>query len=224
MQEGAEYLRLSDHTIYKLAQNGKIPALKAGKMWWFRRQAIDKWLGQNKWRLRKYNSIQFILLLCCVYVNCGRKVTEHVLSTSLYEYFNSFEVTKDAEGWQGIAKNMYVSDPAPGGGKQSVYIFGYCLQPAAFITLPQRIDEGYYVLSCWAKIEEDNQSGKIVLTTEEDRKNVIQLIVRDKEWTFYKSQQALYCKASDKLRLEVWVGGIVTVHMFIDCIKIEKLK
>lgn len=50
MQEGAEYLRLSVHTIYKMAQNGKIPALKAGKMWRFRREDIDRWLGRNKFR------------------------------------------------------------------------------------------------------------------------------------------------------------------------------
>ena len=50
LEEVAEYLRLSIHTIYKMAQRGKIPALKAGKMWRFRRQAIDKWLGQNKYR------------------------------------------------------------------------------------------------------------------------------------------------------------------------------
>ena len=31
LEEVAEYLRLSVHTIYKMAQKGKIPALKAGK-------------------------------------------------------------------------------------------------------------------------------------------------------------------------------------------------
>lgn len=168
--------------------------------------------------------ILYLSLLCCVYAGCGRKVTEHVLATPLFEYFTSFESTKDAKGWQGITKNEFVSDPAPGGGQQSICLAGACLQPTAFITLSQQIDKGYYVLSCWAKIKEDNHTGKIVLTTEEERKNAIQLIVRDKEWAFYKCQQSLYCRAGDKLRLEVWVGGIVTVHMFIDCIKIEKLK
>ena len=45
LEEVAEYLRLSVHTIYKMAQKGKIPALKAGKKWRFRKEDIDKWLN-----------------------------------------------------------------------------------------------------------------------------------------------------------------------------------
>ena len=44
LEEVAEYLRLSVHTIYKMAQKGKIPALKAGKKWRFRKEDIDRWL------------------------------------------------------------------------------------------------------------------------------------------------------------------------------------
>jgi excisionase family DNA binding protein len=45
LEEVAEYLRLSVHTIYKMAQKGKIPALKAGKKWRFRKGDIDRWLS-----------------------------------------------------------------------------------------------------------------------------------------------------------------------------------
>lgn len=48
LEEVAEYLRLSVHTIYKMAQKRKIPALKAGKKWRFRKEDIDKWLRENK--------------------------------------------------------------------------------------------------------------------------------------------------------------------------------
>jgi len=48
LEEVAEYLRLSIHTIYKMAQKGKIPALKAGKKWRFRKEDIDQWLKLNK--------------------------------------------------------------------------------------------------------------------------------------------------------------------------------
>ena len=44
LEEVAEYLRLSVHTVYKMAQKGKIPALKAGKKWRFRKEDIDHWL------------------------------------------------------------------------------------------------------------------------------------------------------------------------------------
>lgn len=40
----AEYLRLSIHTIYKMAQAGRIPAHKVGRQWRFRREEIDKWI------------------------------------------------------------------------------------------------------------------------------------------------------------------------------------
>jgi len=48
LEEVAEYLRLSVHTIYKMAQKGKIPALKAGKKWRFRKEDIDRWLEKDK--------------------------------------------------------------------------------------------------------------------------------------------------------------------------------
>ena len=41
LEEVAEYLRLSVHTIYKMEQKGKIPALKAGKKWRFRNEDIE---------------------------------------------------------------------------------------------------------------------------------------------------------------------------------------
>jgi len=55
LEEVAEYLRLSIHTIYKMAQKGRIPALKAGKKWRFRKEDIDRWLKvTNKTKMDKY--------------------------------------------------------------------------------------------------------------------------------------------------------------------------
>lgn len=47
LQEVAEYLRLSEDTIYKKAQAGEIPGFKIGKQWRFRRSEIDEWLKQQ---------------------------------------------------------------------------------------------------------------------------------------------------------------------------------
>lgn len=44
LQEVAEYLQLSKDMIYRLAQNGKIPASKVGSRWRFRRERIDRWM------------------------------------------------------------------------------------------------------------------------------------------------------------------------------------
>lgn len=43
LQEVASYLRLSRETLYRLAQNGEIPASKIGQQWRFRRDKVDAW-------------------------------------------------------------------------------------------------------------------------------------------------------------------------------------
>ncbi|MGE5144481.1 MAG: helix-turn-helix domain-containing protein [Acidobacteriota bacterium] len=50
IDEVAEYLRLTPQTIYKWAQEKRIPAVKLGKEWRFRRTVIDKWFDdQLQW-------------------------------------------------------------------------------------------------------------------------------------------------------------------------------
>lgn len=44
IDELAGYLRIPKSTLYKLAQEGKIPAQKVGRHWRFRKEAIDRWL------------------------------------------------------------------------------------------------------------------------------------------------------------------------------------
>lgn len=38
------YLQVSKSSLYKLAQEGKVPGQKVGKHWRFRRDTIDRWL------------------------------------------------------------------------------------------------------------------------------------------------------------------------------------
>ncbi len=47
LEELASYLKISKSTVYKLAQEGRIPGQKLGKQWRFGKQAIDDWLGQQ---------------------------------------------------------------------------------------------------------------------------------------------------------------------------------
>ncbi len=44
LEEVAAYLRLTPQTIYKWAQEKRIPAAKLGKEWRFRRSTLDRWL------------------------------------------------------------------------------------------------------------------------------------------------------------------------------------
>ena len=46
VEELAKYLKTGVATIYKLAQEGKIPATKVGNQWRFRKEKIDKWLDK----------------------------------------------------------------------------------------------------------------------------------------------------------------------------------
>jgi excisionase family DNA binding protein len=46
VQEVAEYLRLNEMTIYRLARKGEIPALKVGRTWRFKKELINEWFRQ----------------------------------------------------------------------------------------------------------------------------------------------------------------------------------
>ena len=38
------YLKINEKTIYKLAKQGKLPGIKIGGMWRFKKEAIDNWI------------------------------------------------------------------------------------------------------------------------------------------------------------------------------------
>ena len=46
-REVAKYLRLHEITICKLAQEGKIPAVRIGRVWRFDKETIDKWISSG---------------------------------------------------------------------------------------------------------------------------------------------------------------------------------
>jgi len=46
----ASYLQVSKSSLYKLAQDGKVPGQKVGRYWRFHKAAIDAWLMDNKSR------------------------------------------------------------------------------------------------------------------------------------------------------------------------------
>ena len=47
IEEVARYLRLTPQTIYKWAQEKRIPAAKLGKEWRFRKSIVDRWLDDQ---------------------------------------------------------------------------------------------------------------------------------------------------------------------------------
>ena len=52
-QRSSAILKLSTDLIYKLAQQGKIPASKVGAAWRFKKEKIDQWMDANENRHKR---------------------------------------------------------------------------------------------------------------------------------------------------------------------------
>lgn len=48
LQQVSEYLNIHEMTLYKMAQQGKVPASKVGRVWRFRKNRIDEWLDKHE--------------------------------------------------------------------------------------------------------------------------------------------------------------------------------
>ena len=56
IDEIAKYLRMKKVTIYKHAQDGKIPGFKVGSKWRFKKSTIDKWIADKENSNRKQHN------------------------------------------------------------------------------------------------------------------------------------------------------------------------
>ena len=54
--EAAQYLRISLSSLYKLAQDGKIPAQKVGKHWRFHKQTLTDWIAAGNMNFQEQKS------------------------------------------------------------------------------------------------------------------------------------------------------------------------
>jgi len=48
LEQIAEYLQMSTSSIYKMAQDRKIPAYKVGRQWRFKKEIIDQWVEKGR--------------------------------------------------------------------------------------------------------------------------------------------------------------------------------
>lgn len=53
VHEVADYLRLSDATVYQMARSGRIPVFHMGRVWRFKRSEIDRWMERSEMSLEK---------------------------------------------------------------------------------------------------------------------------------------------------------------------------
>jgi len=47
VKDVAEYLRMSEAKVYKLAKEAALPVVRIGKTWRFRKDLLDDWLEQS---------------------------------------------------------------------------------------------------------------------------------------------------------------------------------
>lgn len=47
LKEVAEFLKVHERTVYRLAAKGEIPAFKVANSWRFRREDIERWIDQK---------------------------------------------------------------------------------------------------------------------------------------------------------------------------------
>ena len=47
--EVLEYLKVNSRTVYRLIRSGRLPAVRIGRQWRFRRADLDAWLDAQRW-------------------------------------------------------------------------------------------------------------------------------------------------------------------------------
>jgi excisionase family DNA binding protein len=53
VREVSEYLRMGESTIYRLANEGKLPGRKIGGGWRFSKKELDRWVAQPRGKKAK---------------------------------------------------------------------------------------------------------------------------------------------------------------------------
>lgn len=48
IREVAQFLRMTEKSLYRYALEGQIPAFKVGGAWRFRKSQIEKWISQQE--------------------------------------------------------------------------------------------------------------------------------------------------------------------------------
>jgi excisionase family DNA binding protein len=48
IRDVADYLKVTQRTLYRLVQEGKLPAFKVGNSWRFRRDDLNRWISDQQ--------------------------------------------------------------------------------------------------------------------------------------------------------------------------------
>jgi hypothetical protein len=156
-----------------------------------------------------------VLIISLSVVSCRKESTPEQ-----QVFFNSFESQSDTTGWRGYAFN-FDNDVPLHGGKKSLSVSGGCIIPHAEYTINPQSTDCYLKIKFWGK--NLSNGGSLWLAVNMNRYNSISFDVSEKEWTFYESQDYLFCPANTSLTLGIISGGIYGSSILIDMIEITKL-
>jgi hypothetical protein len=167
----------------------------------------------------------FLAIATAVTLHCDKIFDVPFVSRSVY-YYNSFESATDTLRWNGVSVGMFVDDPAPNSGNRSLQIGGGCIQPTAWITLPETKEEGRFKLSCWGKVDQPSQSGGVLLYVDGEMyySPVAEIRIKDRDWTYYESDTCISCPKVKRLRVELMIGGIIFASMHVDGLSVEAVE
>jgi excisionase family DNA binding protein len=56
-EEVLEYLQVTQRTVYRLIKAGRIPAVRVGRQWRFRKQDVDRWLESQQGRSARATAV-----------------------------------------------------------------------------------------------------------------------------------------------------------------------
>lgn len=136
-------------------------------------------------------------------------------------YFNSFESSADTVGWQGYGAIGLKTEAPVDGGEKSLLVSGGCFVPHASFEISPMARDSHLILKCWGK---NLAIGGSVTLESIDGSNQISISIQDSSWTYYESEEALYCPANKPLRLSLNSGGFIYSAMLVDLIQITRVR
>lgn len=95
LSEVADYLRVTQKTIYRLLEQSKIPATKVGRQWRFKKRSIDEWLNKQG------NHTKANIL-----VIDDEEIIRDLIKETLEEYGHHVQCAESAESGLGLVKKQ----------------------------------------------------------------------------------------------------------------------
>ena len=159
--------------------------------------------------------VAFILIP--IFVTCKNSIESGAQTI----YFSSFESYLDLQGWKGIRIEDLKDDPAPLGGKKSLFISTGCTDNRS-LKFDAPGEDLEISISCWGKNLAIGGGVEFLIGDNTPWNRVDYISVLDTIWTSYTIDNVINWPADSTLTIEMKAGGIVPSAMLIDKFLIVK--